>query len=240
MEGKKMLVFSAHAADYVWRSGGTIAKYIKNGADVSVVVMSYGVRGESNDLWKEDGQTVERVKAIRHEETLNASKKLGVTKIEFWDLEDYPIENGREVLDRITYKIREVRPDIILTHDAKDVINPDHDAVRNMVFQASIMSNSSGVQIPGLPVTKQMMIFGFEPHQTELSGFQPGTFIDITESYEAKIEAMNCFKAQKHLIEYYTQRAFLRGNHARRLSGVKDYKYAECFSNFFPRVSTEF
>ncbi|HYF82311.1 MAG TPA: PIG-L deacetylase family protein [Clostridia bacterium] len=240
MEGKKMLVFSAHAADFVWRAGGTIAKYINHGADVTIVVMSYGVRGESNDLWKGANQTADNVKAIRHEESFNASQKLGVKNIEFWDLEDYPINTGRDVLDRITQKIRAVQPDIILTHDAKDVINPDHDAVRQLVFQASIMSNSAGVQIPGLPVTKQMMIFGFEPHQTELSDFKPGTFIDITESYDAKIAAMNCFKAQNHLIEYYTQRAFLRGNHARRLSGVKDYKYAECFSNFFPRVAPEF
>ncbi|WP_426350237.1 PIG-L deacetylase family protein [Alloiococcus sp. CFN-8] len=240
MEGKKVLVFSAHAADYVWRAGGTIAKYIKHGADVTVIVMSYGVRGESNDLWKMPDQTVERVKAIRHEESSKAAEKLGVKNIEFWDLEDYPFPTDREVLDRITRTIREKRPDIILTHDKKDVINPDHDAVRQLVFQGSIMSNSAGVVIPGLPVTKQMMIFGFEPHQTEISDFKPGTFIDITESYEAKLEAMRCFKAQNHLIEYYTQRAFLRGNHARRLSGVKEYKYAECFANFFPRVAEEF
>ena len=30
INGKKMLVVSAHAADYVWRAGGTIAKYIKH------------------------------------------------------------------------------------------------------------------------------------------------------------------------------------------------------------------
>lgn len=46
MEGKRILVVSAHAADYVWRSGGTIAKYIKHGANVDVVVLSFGVRGE--------------------------------------------------------------------------------------------------------------------------------------------------------------------------------------------------
>ena len=40
--GKKMLVVSAHAADYVWRAGGTIAKYIKGGAEVHVVVLSFG------------------------------------------------------------------------------------------------------------------------------------------------------------------------------------------------------
>ena len=44
IEGKKVLVVSAHAADYVWRAGGTIAKYIKHGAQVHVVVLSFGVR----------------------------------------------------------------------------------------------------------------------------------------------------------------------------------------------------
>lgn len=41
IKGKKVLVVSAHAADYVWRSGGTIAKYIKHGAEVHVVVLSF-------------------------------------------------------------------------------------------------------------------------------------------------------------------------------------------------------
>ena len=55
INGKKMLVVSAHAADYVWRAGGTIAKYIKHGAEVHLVVLSFGGRGESNDLWKQPG-----------------------------------------------------------------------------------------------------------------------------------------------------------------------------------------
>ena len=240
MKGKKILVVSAHAADFVWRSGGTIAKYIKNGAEVHVVVLSFGVRGESNDLWKDENQTVENVERIRLEESSKAAEILGVKNIEYWDFEDYPMEITRERMDRLVQKIREARPDIIITHDKKDAVNPDHDAVRNYVFQCSVMSNSAGVVTPGFPVTKQMMLFGFEPHQTEISDFKPGTFIDITETYEQKVEAMKCFKAQGHLIEYYIQRAFMRGNHARRLSGVKDYKYAESFSNFFPRVANEF
>ena len=79
-----------HAADYVWRSAGTIAHYIKCGADVQIVCLSFGIRGESNDLWKKGGQTEESVKAIRKAETLKAAEILGVkNNIEFWDLEDY-------------------------------------------------------------------------------------------------------------------------------------------------------
>jgi 4-oxalomesaconate hydratase len=240
LKDKKLLVVSAHAADFVWRAGGTIAKYIKNGAEVKVVVLSFGTRGESNDLWKQEGQTAESVKAIRREESANAAAILGVTEIEFWDYEDYPMTITRERLDHMAETIRLFRPDIILTHDKKDALNPDHDAVRNFVFQASIMSNSAGVRFEATTATKQMQLYGFEPHQTEISEFMLGTIIDITETYEQKIQAMQCFKAQGHLIEYYTQRAFMRGNHARRLSGVKTYQYAESFSNFFPRVATEF
>lgn len=239
--GKKMLVVSAHAADYVWRAGGTIAKYIKNGADVHLVILSFGGRGESNDLWKQPGATAESVKAIRKAETQAAAEILGLKNVEFWDLQDYPIQTNDALDERMVKKIREVRPDIILTHDrnGEDVLNPDHNHVSQWVFRCSIMANSAGVRVEGLPNTKQMRLYGFEPHQTELSKFVPGSFVDITETYEQKVAAMKCFKAQSHLIQYYTDRAFLRGNHARRISGNQSYKFAECFSNFFPVVGEE-
>ncbi len=239
IKGKKMLVFSAHAGDFVWRAGGTIAKYISEGAEVNLVVFSFGVRGESNDLWKAEGQTTENVKRIREKEALEAADILGLKDVEFWDFEDYPIYFDRERLDRIIVKIREFRPDIILTHDSRDAFNPDHDNTNKAVFQASVAANSAGALYDGLKSTKQMRLFGFEPHQTEISGYVPGSFIDITSTYDQKVRAMKCFQAQQHLIEYYTQRAFMRGNHARRISGVNSYKYAESFSNFFPVVGEE-
>lgn len=241
IKGKKMLVVSAHAADYVWRSGGTIAKYIEEGADVTVIVLSFGVRGESNGLWKKGGHTYDSIKEIRKEETRKAAKALGVeeSKFECWDYMDYNIPMTEELEDRLIKKIREVKPDIILTHDKTDILNPDHNKVNNLVWRCSVLSNSDGVITEGLPTTKQMKIYGFEPHQTELSKYVPTHFIDITNTYEKKIEAMNCFQGQKHLIEYYTQRAFMRGNHARRISGITDYAYAESFASFYPVVSEE-
>ena len=239
MKGKKVLVVSAHAADYVWRSGGTIAKYIKEGAEVTVVVLSFGVRGESNDLWKKPDQTAETVKSARKAETLEAAGILGIQNIEFWDWEDYPMVVNPEREERLVRKIREIAPDVIITHDKFDVLNPDHNVVSDLTFRCSVMSNSNGVRLEGTKTTRQMQLFGFEPHQTELSRYVPGIFVDITGTYEQKVAAMKCFKAQGHLIEYYTQRAFLRGNHARRLSGCQDYKYAESFSRFFPIVAEE-
>lgn len=241
IKGQKLLVISGHAADYVWRAGGTIAKYVKEGAEVHLVVLSFGVRGESNDIWKNNpGIDEDSVKSMRKAETLKAAEILGVENIEFWDLQDYPIEFNSNHEERMVKKIREVRPDVILTHDKYDYLNPDHNRISEFAFRCSVMSNSHGVRIEGTEATTQMKIYGFEPHQTEMSDFNPDTIIDITDTYEQKVEAMNCFKAQSHLIKYYTDRAFLRGNHARRVSGNKSYKYAESFANFFPSAREEF
>ena len=240
MKNERLLIVSAHAGDFVWRSGGTIAKYIEEGAEVKLVVLSFGVRGESNDLWKKGNQTYDNVMKIRLEESQKAAKILGLTDYEYWGLVDYPIELNREYLEKLVVTIREFRPTVILTHDEKDAFNPDHDAVRKYVHQASVMSNSAGVEIENLKVTKQMKIFGFEPHQTEISNFYPDVFIDISSTFDKKIKAMECFQAQKHLIDYYSKRATIRGNNARRISGNSDIEYAETFKSFYPRVTNKF
>ncbi|MDN6640300.1 MAG: PIG-L family deacetylase [Tetragenococcus sp.] len=239
IKGKKLLVFSAHAADYVWRSGGTIAKYIENGAEVSVVVMTFGVRGESNDIWKKGGQTYDSVEESRRKETEKAAEILGINNIEFWDLVDYPIDITRELEDNIVATIRRTRPDIIITHDKNDVLNPDHNNISQLVWQASVQATSTGVELDNLPSVKQMRIFGFEPHQTEISGFVPDQIVDITDVFDKKVEAMQCFEGQKHLISYYTDRGSMRGNHLRRISGNSTYKYAESFASFYPVAGDE-
>ncbi|WP_171652708.1 PIG-L deacetylase family protein [Paenibacillus foliorum] len=235
-----LLVVSAHAADFVWRSGGAIAKYIKHGANVTLIILSYGVRGESNDLWNIEGQTVENVKKIRREEIGQAAGHLGITQMEIWDYEDYHMKLTDERMEQMVCKIRETAPHHILTHGFKDAFNPDHEAVGKFVFDASVLSTSNGVRYDGYPTTKQARLFGFEPHQSEISDFKPDVIMDITETYEQKEAAMNCFKAQKHLIEYYGAKAKLRGNHARRVSGNNQYQYAEAFSRCFPYVGGEF
>ena len=57
---------------------------------------------------------------------------------------------------------------------------PDHNQVSELVFRCSVISNSAGVQVGDTAATRQMGIFGFEPHQTELSRYRPGCFINIT------------------------------------------------------------
>ncbi len=165
-EKKRLLVVSAHAADYVWRAGGTIAHYIQKGAPVRVIVLSLGVRGESNHLWKTPGVTPQEVADIRRRETFAAAKALGIQNLQCWELEDYPLRATPELESRLVEELRRFRPDILLSHDRFDILNPDHNQVSELVFRCSVISNSAGVQVGDTAATRQMGIFGFEPHQT--------------------------------------------------------------------------
>src|SRR5258706_5389989 len=97
---KNVLVFSAHAADFVWRAGGAIALYASRGYRVRILCLAFGERGESQGAWKQPGMTIARVKEIRLAESTRAAEILGA-EIRFFDSGDYPIEPTRETIEAI-------------------------------------------------------------------------------------------------------------------------------------------
>src|SRR5260370_40984617 len=97
---KTILVFSAHAADFVWRAGGAIALYASRGYRVRILCLSYGERGESQGAWKQPGMTIEKVKEIRCAESSRAAAILG-GEIRFFDSGDYPILPSAESIHEL-------------------------------------------------------------------------------------------------------------------------------------------
>jgi 4-oxalomesaconate hydratase len=230
----RMLVIGAHSADFVWRSGGAVAVNAAAGGAAKVIALSYGERGESGELWKEDGQTVENVKKVRHGEAERAAAALGA-EFECLDLGDYPLEIGTDALNLIADKIREFAPNVLITHTDTDPFNPDHPVAFAAVSRARSLAAGAGVASAFGTVTPPAL-FLFEPHQPELCNFTPTTFVDITAVMDKKIAAMAEMKAQKYLQMYYTERAEHRGNHARRASGNADVRQAEAFQRMIPQV----
>ncbi len=230
----RMLVIGAHSADFVWRSAGAVAVNATTGGSAKVIALSYGERGESGELWKEDGQTIENVKQVRHGEAERAAGALGA-EFECLDLGDYPLEIDTDALNLIADKIREFAPDVLITHTDTDPFNPDHPVAYAAVSRARSLAAGAGVASAFGTVTPPAL-FLFEPHQPELCNFMPTTFVDITAVMDKKIAAMAEMKAQKYLQTYYTQRADHRGNHARRASGNADIRQAEAFQRVIPQV----
>jgi 4-oxalomesaconate hydratase len=228
------MVIGAHSADFVWRGGGACAVTTAGGGEAAVIALSYGERGESGELWKEEGQTIENVKKIRHGEAERAAAALGAS-FECLDLGDYPLEIDTDALILISDKIREFAPEVLITHTDTDPFNPDHPIAYTAVNRARGLAAGAGVS-SAFTTIKPPVFYLFEPHQPELCNFTPNTFVDITAVMEAKLGAMEEMKAQRYLQTYYTQRADQRGNHARRSSGNQDIRQAEAFQRVTPNV----
>ena len=139
---KTALVVSAHAADFVWRAGGAIALHTERGYEVTVVCLSYGERGESAKLWKEEGMTLDRVKESRKKETEHAAEVLGVAHLELFNLGDYPLNIDPAATKRLVDVFRRVQPKFVLTHSKADPYNTDHPAATEVTMQARMIAQA--------------------------------------------------------------------------------------------------
>ena len=239
---KTALVVSAHSADFVWRAGGAIALHQEKGFKVTVVCLSYGERGESANLWKQQGMTLEKVKKERRLEAENAAKALGVSDIRFFDVGDYPLDLGPSVQNQMVDVIREVQPKFIMSHSKWDPYNTDHMNTTQFVLQCRMIAQAWGHN-PGQKVLGAPQVYLFEPHQTEQMEWKPSIFLDITDVWEKKWNAIQCMNGQEHLWAFYKNVAENRANHFRRNSGGqaggRAAKYAEGFETIFPRTVDE-
>lgn len=236
------LVISAHAADFVWRCGGAIALHAEKGYAVTVLCLSFGERGESAKLWKQEGMTLQTVKDARAKEAEEAAEALGVHDLVCLDLGDYPLDFTRDNKMKIVDVIRAVQPAFMLSHSHYDPYNTDHMNTTQAVLECRMIAQAWGHN-PGEKVLGAPQLYLFEPHQTEQMGWKPDTFLDITSVWEKKRAAIECMHGQEHLWEYYTRVAINRANHFKRNSGGqaggRDCKYAEGFQSVFPRTVDE-
>jgi 4-oxalomesaconate hydratase len=232
-DAKTALVISAHSADFVWRAGGAIALHADKGYHVRVVCLSFGERGESAKLWKQQGMTLARVKEDRRREAQNAADVLRC-EVVFLDRGDYPLRADDDLLYALVDHYREIRPAFVLTHSLADPYNFDHPSAAHLAQEARIIAQAHGHN-PHQPVLGAPPVFLFEPHQTEQCDWRPDVFLDIGSVWERKRKAFECMAAQEHLWEYYSRVALQRGNQAARNSGGK-VVYGEAYQRLFPQL----
>lgn len=232
---KTALIVSAHSADFVWRAGGAIALHAKNGVEVTVVCLSYGERGESAKLWRQDGMTLDRVKTERKKEAENAAKHLGVHDLQFFDIGDYPLRLDEKVLFKLVDVYRAILPSFVMSHSARDPYNVDHIATTELAQHARIIGQAHGHNY-GQKVVGAPQFYQFEPHQPEQCNWKPNVILNITPVWEQKRAAIECMKGQEYLWEYYTRVALQRGVQGERNSSVK-MVYGEAYDNVFPLVT---
>lgn len=235
-----ILIFGAHAADYCFRSGGAILRYLDNGSRVRVVSATFGEKGESSPQWMAPESTLQSVKKIRRAEAEQAASILGVD-IKFLDLGDNPLFIDNERMDLYIDEICEFQPDIILTHWTYEPTNQDHQIVGETAIRAVGLARAKLVQIK--KSLKRPKIFLFEPDilSQPILNFVPDTYIDFTPYAEQKFAALSAYSpSQPGINERWPERGKLRGLEASNLGGLKDCNYAEAFKRFQPYAGDVF
>ena len=216
----KILIFAAHQDDETIGCGGTIKKWSAAGSIVEVVFMTDGSTGID-----QSGKFDNDIVLTRQEEAKQAAEILGVSKIHNLNLECQNIKNSKENFHKVISLIREIRPDLVITHHAKDK-HRDHRKTAKIVLEACWKSSENIHKELG-EVHKIDDVWSYE-----ITDPLPKIdfVVDISETYCKKIEAMKIYSSQENVVNGIF--SFLDG-----LSKVRGYSINKKRGEGFMRVS---
>lgn len=156
MNEKRMLLVFAHPDDESFGMGATIARYVKEGAQVDLICAT---NGEAGTVPPEFLEGFDSIKALRIHELECASQALGLHEVYRFDYRDsgmpgspdnaHPDALAQEDLDvligKVVKVIREVRPQVVVTFDPYGGYgHPDHIAVHKATVGAFGVCGKAG------------------------------------------------------------------------------------------------
>jgi len=177
---KQILVVAAHPDDETYGMGGTIVNHVRQGDQVSVLILTDGVTARHNVT---EPQKVAARKACA---------TLGVQDVRFIGLPDQGLDGLPllEIIKPISESIKELLPRVVYTHHRGDA-NQDHRAV----FAATLVAVRPFGENPVEKVLSYEVASSTEwgPPFTEWA-FNPTVFIDITATLETKLKAIEAYR----------------------------------------------
>ena len=145
---RKLLALFAHPDDEAFSTGGTLAHYAAEGADVTLVCTT---RGEVGEIAEGTGATPETLGQVREAELRCAAETVGVREVVFLGYRDSGMvgtpENAdprafinapaTEVVSQLVEIMRRVRPQVVVTFEPTGGYgHPDHIAVHRHAVAA--------------------------------------------------------------------------------------------------------
>jgi LmbE family N-acetylglucosaminyl deacetylase len=212
---EKILVFAPHPDDDIIGCGGSIAKHIQQGNQVSIIYMT---SGEAGSLQSKPQELIQ----IREEEAQKAATSLGVTDLTFFRNPDGYLEYNQENLSTIVAIIRSKRPTLLYIPHSADYI-PDHLITHQLAMEGSRRAAGPWFQECGEQPWAVKHILGYEVW-TPLQTFAHCE--DISDFMSAKLAALQMHKSQLKHIRY--DQAIQGLNRYRGIMTGKG-NYCECF-----------
>lgn len=223
-EPKKIMVILAHPDDAEFFLGGTIAEWVKQGHDISYLLLTKGQKGVSPEY-----PDTTLLGEIRVREQQNAAAKIGVSKVDYLDYQDGCVVPDLEARKKVAREIRRSRPNIVATFDPlllyqRGKLNhPDHRAAGQITLDAIFPAVENRAFYP------ELLDEGFEPHRIEelwlCTPVEANFEMDVTKNWQLRLEAL-----LEHVSQVGEPRAFLeRMDEKRRVRFGEEMRYVEYF-----------
>ena len=222
---ERVLVVTAHPDDSEFGAGGTVAKLVKDGCEVTYVIVTNGNKGSGDRT-----MTPERLAAVRAEEQRNAARTLGVERVEFLGYPDCEVEDTREVRREVTRHIRKWRPDLLICQSPTRTYNlgashRDHRIVGGVALDCVYPLARDHMAFPEL-------LPELAPHKVRqvyvMQWENPRLVIDISDVMDLKLRALACHASQFSDFKALEARVRQRWSEIGKSHG---YAYAEGFDH---------
>ena len=195
---KRAMVIVAHPDDIEFSCAGTVARWVREGAQVCYVLCTSGDVGIA-----QPGMTKARAAEIREAEQREAAAIIGVQEVVFLREPDGMLEATLALRKKLVREIRRFRPDAVICGDpqalwaGENYINhPDHRAAAlaalDAIFPASGQPNLfEELAEEGLSAHKVYKVFVIAWDRGENY-----TYVDISSTIDLKIAALKAHKSQ--------------------------------------------
>lgn len=205
---QNILVVLAHPDDPEFFCGGTLAKWASEGHHITYVLLTQGDKG-FHDTTPED-MTSEKLIALRKVEQGNAANVIGAKAVHLLDNKDGYLVPDMNLRRDVVREIRRHKPDILVTCDPQTLFavyginHPDHRAAGQVVLDAVFPAAGNKIFFP------ELLEEGFEPHMPKevwcSLTMEPDTTVDVTETWDTKLNAILEHKSQMQDIEKMIER----------------------------------
>lgn len=217
---KTILAIGGHIGDMELTAGGVMAANYLDGGKNYTLALTAGERGNPKHL------TVEEYRKQKIKEAEAFINKMG-GKAYVLDYCDGELPNNEEVRYKVANIIREVKPDVILTH-YHSTMHKDHNNTHLIVPDAQFLA--SVVESPLIKGERCYAPVYFCENWEDDMDFMPAFYVDFTKGFDLWREAL---KTQWFVMnskdfkyyDYYTSLARCRG-------ALNKTMYAEAFTVF--------
>lgn len=180
MTSVDILAIGAHPDDMELICGGTLVRATMLGRSTGILDLAAGEMASRG------------TPGLRAKEAANSAKVMGVSFRENLGFPDGGIQNTPDTRAKVAVVIRRLKPKIVITH-SQHGRHPDHPTVAQLVRDACFVAGLKKIASEFAPHRPLKVIHALSFREDNQ---KPTFVVDITESFEKKLEAIGCYASQ--------------------------------------------